>query len=507
MGAHRRPWLIPPPGAPTMSIATSSPVSSFDDLDLHRSLKNHLAEQGILVPFPIQSAAIPDALAGRDVLGRGRTGSGKTLAFSLPLLTRLAESNKPRKANKPRALILVPTRELANQVNEVIMPLARSLRMFTTTIYGGVGYGGQLNALRKGVDIVVACPGRLVDHMESRNVDFSEVEITVLDEADHMAELGFLQHVEQILAATPRSSQRLLFSATLDRGIDRLVDRFLVNPVTHEVDPADSPVDAMTHHVLHIDNADRVGILKDLCAAPGKTLVFTRTKHGAARLTEQLMKAGVPSVELHGNLSQSARARNLAAFAAGRADTLVATDIAARGIHVDDVSLVIHADPPEEHKAYLHRSGRTARAGASGTVVTLMTDKQRRSVRALTKQAGIFPTTTKVAPNHPFLNELAPGDRVFVETASINMHPAPERTKSSRSSEGPRQFNGHRKGSGRNGSGGRGSGYKGNNRGSSYKGNSEGGGARSEGGKPAGEKSYASAGKQRNKYRGDRKPR
>jgi superfamily II DNA/RNA helicase len=238
------------------------------------------------------------------------------------------------------------------------------------------------------------------------------------------------------------------------------------------------------------------------------------------------MKAGVPSVELHGNLSQSARARNLAAFAAGRADTLVATDIAARGIHVDDVSLVIHADPPEEHKAYLHRSGRTARAGASGTVVTLMTDKQRRSVRALTKQAGIFPTTTKVAPNHPFLNELAPGDRVFVETASINMHPAPERTKGGRSSEGPRQFNGHRNGSGRNasgrnGSGNRGSGYAGNNRGPGYKGQSDGGrghaeggrpggeGGRpgGEGGRPGGEKKYGSAGKQRNKYRGDRKPR
>jgi superfamily II DNA/RNA helicase len=466
-------------------------MSSFDDLDLHRTLKNHLAEQGILVPFPIQAAAIPDALVGRDVLGRGRTGSGKTLAFSLPLLTRLAESNKPRKANKPRALILVPTRELANQVNEVIMPLARSLRMFTTTIYGGVGYGGQLNALRKGVDIVVACPGRLVDHMESRNVDFSEVEITVLDEADHMAELGFLQHVEQILAATPRGSQRLLFSATLDRGIDRLVDRFLVDAVTHEVDPADSPVDAMTHHVLHIDNADRVGILKDLCAAPGKTLVFTRTKHGAARLTEQLMKAGVPSVELHGNLSQSARARNLAAFAAGRADTLVATDIAARGIHVDDVSLVIHADPPEEHKAYLHRSGRTARAGASGTVVTLMTDKQRRSVRALTKQAGIFPTTTKVAPNHPFLAELAPGDRVFVETGKIDMHPAPERNRSERPN-GPR--NGRRNGP---------------NKGPrAYKGSSP---RRNDGpGQSAGQSAgprNGSAGKQRNKYRGDRKPR
>jgi superfamily II DNA/RNA helicase len=332
--------------------------------------------------------------------------------------------------------------------------------------------------------------------MESRNVDFSEVEITVLDEADHMAELGFLQHVEQILAATPRGSQRLLFSATLDRGIDRLVDRFLVDAVTHEVDPADSPVDAMTHHVLHIDNADRVGILKDLCAAPGKTLVFTRTKHGAARLTEQLMKAGVPSVELHGNLSQSARARNLAAFAAGRADTLVATDIAARGIHVDDVSLVIHADPPEEHKAYLHRSGRTARAGASGTVVTLMTDKQRRSVRALTKQAGIFPTTTKVAPNHPFLAELAPGDRVFVETGKIDMHPAPERSRPERPN-GPR--NGRRNGP---------------NKGPrSYKGSSprrnDGGGEqrRSDGpGQSAGPRN-GSAGKQRNKYRGDRKPR
>ena len=422
----------------------SSPVTSFNDLDIHPLLQQALKSQGITQPFPIQSATIPDAIAGRDVLGRGRTGSGKTLAFSLPLLTRLAESNAPRKPNKPRALVLVPTRELANQVNEVLMPLARSLKMFTTTIYGGVGYGGQLNALRKGVDIVVACPGRLVDHMESRNVDFSNVEVTILDEADHMAELGFLQHVEQILAATPKNSQRLLFSATLDRGIDRLVDRFLNDPITHEVDSEQSPVEAMEHHVLHIDNSDRLAVLKNLCAAPGKTLVFTRTKHGAARLTEQLMKAGIPSVELHGNLSQSARARNLAAFSAGRADTLVATDIAARGIHVDDVSLVIHADPPEEHKAYLHRSGRTARAGAAGTVVTLMTDKQRRSVRALTKAAGILPTTTKVEPGDEFLTELAPGERVFVETSTIDMHPAPAREArkfdGQRRSDGPRKF-------------------------------------------------------------------
>jgi superfamily II DNA/RNA helicase len=395
---------------------------SFAQLGLHSALVEYLNHAGITTPFPIQEATIPDAIAGRDVLGRGRTGSGKTLAFALPLLTRLAESNRRRQPNKPRALILVPTRELANQVNEVIMPLAKALGMFTTTIYGGVGYGGQLTALRKGVDVVVACPGRLVDHLNSRNINFSEVEVTVLDEADHMAELGFLQHVEEILRQTPEDSQRLLFSATLDRGIDRLVRNYLHNPVTHEVDSEQSPVDAMAHHVLHIRNDDRFGVLKSLCAAPGKTLVFTRTKHGAARLAEQLMKAGVPSVELHGNLSQAARARNLSAFSSGRADTLVATDIAARGIHVDDIALVIHADPPEEHKAYLHRSGRTARAGATGTVITLMTDNQRRNVRALTKSAGIEPTTTRVTPEDDFLAELAPGERVFRESTSIVLH-------------------------------------------------------------------------------------
>ncbi|NQW59348.1 DEAD/DEAH box helicase, partial [bacterium] len=403
---------------------------SFAQLGLHSALVEYLNHAGITTPFPIQEATIPDAIAGRDVLGRGRTGSGKTLAFALPLLTRLAESNRRRQPNKPRALILVPTRELANQVNEVIMPLAKALGMFTTTIYGGVGYGGQLTALRKGVDVVVACPGRLVDHLNSRNINFSEVEVTVLDEADHMAELGFLQHVEEILRQTPEDSQRLLFSATLDRGIDRLVRNYLHNPVTHEVDSEQSPVDAMAHHVLHIRNDDRFGVLKSLCAAPGKTLVFTRTKHGAARLAEQLMKAGVPSVELHGNLSQAARARNLSAFSSGRAETLVATDIAARGIHVDDIALVIHADPPEEHKAYLHRSGRTARAGATGTVVTLMTDNQRRNVRALTKSAGIEPTTTRVTPEDDFLAELAPGERVFRESSSIVLHE--ERLDSSR---------------------------------------------------------------------------
>jgi superfamily II DNA/RNA helicase len=292
-----------------------------------------------------------------------------------------------------------------------------------------VSYNPQIAALRDGVDIVVACPGRFVDLMESGHVHLDDVEVTILDEADHMAELGFLEAVTRILKETPETSQRLLFSATLDRGIDTLVKKFLHNPITHEVDPEDSPVDAMTHHVFHVDQAQRIAVITDLCQAPGRALVFTRTKHGARKLTEQLIKAGVPSVELHGNLSQAVRAKNLHAFSTGKADTLVATDIAARGIHVDDIALVIHADPPEEHKAFLHRSGRTARAGAEGTVITMMTDQQRRSVKRLMRDAGITATITKVDVDHPLLRELAPGERVFREMPTLD---EPRREQSSR---------------------------------------------------------------------------
>ena len=392
---------------------------TFADLGLPTPLVDELTSQGLTEPFPIQQATIADALAGRDTLGRGRTGSGKTLAFTLPLLARLLESNKPRENYAPRALILVPTRELANQVCDVLAPLARRLGMRTTTVYGGVGYPKQIEALRNGVDIVVACPGRFIDLMESGHVDLDAIEITILDEADHMAELGFLEHVTQILSKTPRDGQRMLFSATLDRGIDKLVRKFLNNPVTHEVESTDENDAMMTHYFFNVSQANRFDVLQDLCAAPGRSLVFTRTKHGARKLTEALIKAGVPSVELHGDLSQNVRARNLAAFSGGKADTLVATDIAARGIHVDDIALVIHADPPEEHKAFLHRSGRTARAGAEGTVITMVTENMRRHVKRLAKDAGIDPISINVAKGDAILEEVAPGEREFKEMPSI----------------------------------------------------------------------------------------
>lgn len=393
---------------------TSSSPSSFADLGVPKALIDALAKAGITTPFPIQAATLPDTLAGRDVLGRGRTGSGKTYAFALPLLARLAARPATRRPGRPRALILAPTRELATQIEAAIAPLAEALSLRTLTVFGGVGANPQIAGLGRGVDILVACPGRLADHITSGHASLDAVEITVLDEADHMADLGFLPIVRRLLDQTPKSGQRLLFSATLDGGVDVLVRRYLTYPVTHSVDPARSTVGKMSHHVLHVSNDDRLAVLVDLTAAPGRTLVFTRTKRGAKVLTRRLVAAGVPAVELHGNLAQAARSRNLAAFSAGDNATLVATDIAARGIHVDDVALVIHADPPVEHKAYLHRSGRTARAGASGTVVTLMTDAQVREVRDLAREAGIAPTTTRLGAGHPLLAELAPGRRSFV---------------------------------------------------------------------------------------------
>ncbi|HET7068200.1 MAG TPA: DEAD/DEAH box helicase [Nocardioides sp.] len=376
-------------------------------------LSTVLARQGIETPTPIQAATLPDSLAGRDVLGRGRTGSGKTYAFLIPLVARLAHGPKAR-AGAPRALILAPTRELVGQIEASLAPLARETGLTTRTVFGGVGQQPQVNALRRGVDIVVACPGRLEDLIGQGHCTLDAIEVTVLDEADHMADLGFLPSVRRILGRTPSRSQRLLFSATLDKAIDSLVRQFLHDPVTHQADSAQSPVAEMTHHVLHVDREHRLPVLVDLASAPGRTLLFTRTKYGAKALARQLNKSGVPTVELHGNLGQGARTRNLDAFHSGKAAALVATDIAARGIHVDDISLVVHADPPAEHKAYLHRSGRTARAGNAGTVVTLMTSDQVRDVRDLTRAAGIKPTTTRIqGSSHPVLAELAPGERVL----------------------------------------------------------------------------------------------
>ncbi len=416
---------------------------TFADLGVPPTLVSTLAASGVTEPFPIQSATLPDSLAGRDVLGRGRTGSGKTYAFALPLLARLAASGTKRTPKRPRALVLAPTRELASQIEAAIAPLARASGLRTLTVFGGVGAHPQIRGLRDGVDIVIACPGRLADHVQQGHADLGAVEITVLDEADHMADLGFLPVVRRLLDTTPRNGQRMLFSATLDGGVDVIVKRFLHDPVTHSVDSAQSPVSRMTHHVLHVTKDGRLPVLVDLTAAPGKTMVFTRTKHGAKALARQLSSRGIPAVELHGNLSQNARTRNLSAFGAGTATTLVATDIAARGIHVDDVSLVVHADPPVEHKAYLHRSGRTARAGAEGTVVTLMTDAQVGDVRDLTRKAGIKPTITRAEVGDPLLSAIAPGERTFVAVAD-----RPQQTQQPAATTG-----GDRRGSARGGSG------------------------------------------------------
>ena len=387
--------------------------TTFGTLGVPASLIATLAERGITPPTPIQAATLPDSLAGRDVLGRGRTGSGKTYAFLLPLVARLTQSRSRRMPLRPRALILAPTRELVAQIEESLAPLAKATGLTSRTVFGGVGQGPQVAALRAGVDIVIACPGRLEDLIGQGHAHLDAVEITILDEADHMADLGFLPDVRRLLDRTPRTGQRMLFSATLDNGVDVLSKRYLTKPVTHEADSAQSPVAEMAHHVLHVTPEAHLPVLVDLAAAPGRTIVFTRTKHRAKKLARHLNGAGVPAVELHGNLSQNARTRTMDAFHSGAAATLVATDIAARGIHVDDVSLVIHADPPVEHKAYLHRSGRTARAGNSGTVITLMLDEQVREVRDLTRKAGIRPTITRAHATHPLLNELAPGARTF----------------------------------------------------------------------------------------------
>ncbi|HEU4363779.1 MAG TPA: DEAD/DEAH box helicase, partial [Mycobacterium sp.] len=368
---------------------------SFADLGVPQSLVAALAGNGITAPFPIQVRTLPDSLAGRDVLGRGKTGSGKTLAFSIPLITRLA--GVQRRPNRPSGLVLAPTRELATQITATLQPLAAASGLKVTTIFGGVTQGRQVAALNGGIDIVVACPGRLEDLMKQRLISLDGVQITVLDEADHMADLGFLPGVTRILTATPGAGQRLLFSATLDNGVDKLVRRFLRDPVSHAVDEVNEPPPAMTHHVFHVAGAqDKKDLVYQLASGTARRILFLRTKHQARKLARQLTEAGVPSVDLHGNLSQPARERNLAAFTSGAARVLVATDIAARGVHVDEVELVVHVDPPAEHKAYLHRSGRTARAGSAGDVVTVVLPEQRKETQLLLRRAGIAVTPQQV---------------------------------------------------------------------------------------------------------------
>ncbi|UEL28266.1 DEAD/DEAH box helicase [Pseudarthrobacter sp. L1SW] len=384
-------------------------MTTFAALGTPKALADTLTAQGIETPFPIQVKTLPDTLAGRDVLGRGRTGSGKTIAFAIPLVARLAEREAPyfRKPGRPMGLVLAPTRELATQINATIEPLAKAAGLNTTVIYGGISQARQEKALRAGVDIVIACPGRLEDLIRQRILTLEAVEITVLDEADHMADLGFLPVVKKLMDMTPSQGQRLLFSATLDNGVDKIVQRYLSNPLTHSVDDPQAAVTTMEHHVLVVnDQTVKKQLIVELASGAGRRVLFMRTKHHARKLAKTLTDAGIPAVDLHGNLSQNARDRNLAEFSNGDVRVLVATDVAARGVHVDDVELVIHVDPPTEHKAYLHRSGRTARAGSDGTVVTLTLPEQQTDVKKLMKAAGVEVNFERVTASSPIVAEL-----------------------------------------------------------------------------------------------------
>jgi superfamily II DNA/RNA helicase len=382
--------------------AADSPT--FTSLGVPAPLTAVLAAAGIDAPFPIQTAVLPDALAGLDILGRGQTGSGKTLGFSIPLAARLAGGHTS--AGRPRGLVLVPTRELASQVQAVLEPLAAAVGLRVATIFGGTSQRPQVAALRSRVDIVVACPGRLADLIDQGHCHLGDVEVSVVDEADHMADLGFLPVVRRLLDATPQEGQRMLFSATLDGAVDVLVRRFLHHPAEHAVDPPEAPA-PIVHHLLTVSPEDRLAVLAALAAGGKRSLIFTRTNYGARKLARQLTVARVPAAELHGDLTQASRERNLASFAEGAIRVLVATDIAARGIHVDGIDLVIHADPPAEYKAYLHRSGRTGRAGASGVVITLQTPVQAGDVRTVMRKAHVAPHPATVTPSSALLESIA----------------------------------------------------------------------------------------------------
>lgn len=385
------------PAAPSTPTTPTTPAATFASLGVDPDLVADLGSRGFTAPFPIQTATLPDTLAGRDVLGRGRTGSGKTLAFALPLVQRLAEEDVAR-VGHPIGLVLAPTRELAGQIAETIRPLADAVSLSVTTIFGGVSQRPQERALAGAVDIVVACPGRLLDLMGQGVVSLDDVSMTVLDEADHMADLGFLPGVRRIMRATPARGQRLLFSATLDNGVDRIVEEFLHDPLHHAVDPSTSPTD-MDHRVwMMADRSAKDDVVRRLASGTGRRILFTRTKHLARRLARRLTRDGIPAVELQGNMSQSARERAMRAFSSGQVHVMVATDIAARGIDISGVELVVHVDPPAEHKAYLHRSGRTARAGAAGTVVTLVLPEQGNDVRMLIRKAGIRAGIERIRP-------------------------------------------------------------------------------------------------------------
>jgi superfamily II DNA/RNA helicase len=422
--AVRRPSAVSPleSALAAAGALAPTPAPSFAAMRLPERLVTALARRGVHEPFAIQGRAIPDGLAGRDVLGRAQTGSGKTLAFGLPMLARLAGGR--RAPGRPRGLVVVPTRELAEQVKEALAPLGQALDLQVTAIYGGASMHRQITALRRGVDLVIATPGRLQDLINQRECSLDRVEITVLDEADYLADLGFLPAVRALLDATPAKGQRLLFSATLDRGVDRLVNDYLTDPAIHAITPAGHTVSTMDHRAFTIRPEDKLAVAAQIAARPGRTLLFVRTKHGADRLAKQLQRAGVDAGALHGNLAQNARQRALDAFSSGQARVLVATDVAARGIHVDDVDLVVHFDPPADAKDYLHRSGRTARAGADGVVLSLLLPEQVTEVARLHRDAGVHAVAAWVSPTSPAVQELAESGTPITVLAPVAPPPA-----------------------------------------------------------------------------------
>ncbi|MGK5629655.1 DEAD/DEAH box helicase [Streptomyces sp. URMC 123] len=379
-------------------------VTAFADLELPAPLLAALTAEGVTVPFPIQGATLPNSLAGRDVLGRGRTGSGKTLAFGLALLARTA--GRRAEPRQPLGMVLVPTRELAQQVTDALTPYARSLRLRLATVVGGMSIGRQAAALRGGAEILVATPGRLKDLIERGDCRLDRVAITVLDEADQMADMGFMPQVTELLDQVQPEGQRMLFSATLDRNVDLLVRRYLHDPVVHSVDPSAGAVTTMEHHLLHVHGADKHATATEIAARDGRVIMFLDTKHAVDRLTQHLLTSGVRAAALHGGKSQPQRTRTLAQFKTGHVTVLVATNVAARGIHVDNLDLVVNVDPPSDHKDYLHRGGRTARAGESGLVVTLVLPEQRRDMNRLMNDAGIAPQNTRVRSGEAELSRI-----------------------------------------------------------------------------------------------------
>ncbi|TQF05922.1 DEAD/DEAH box helicase [Kitasatospora acidiphila] len=440
----------PVPAAADFTTVTGTPArppaASFAELDMPKGLLSALTREGVTEPFPIQSATLPDSLAGRDVLGRGRTGSGKTLAFGLSLLARIAGERAD--ARRPLAMVLVPTRELAQQVTDALTPYATAVNVRIATVVGGMSITRQANALRRGAELLVATPGRLDDLIARQDVRLDEVRITVLDEADQMADMGFLPQVSKLLEQVAEGGQRMLFSATLDKNIDRLVQRFLTDPVVHSVDPSAGAVTTMDHHVLQLEPADKASATAHIASRDGRVIMFVHTKHGADRLAKQLLANGVRAAALHGGKSQPQRNRTLEQFRDGRVNALIATNVAARGIHIDGLDLVVNVDPPIDHKDYLHRGGRTARAGESGTVVTLVLPEQRRDVSKLMTVAGIRPTTTKVRPGDAELARITGARTPSGVAVTIAPAVAPEAAASAPKAGGSAGNSGNRRRSG-----------------------------------------------------------